>query len=278
MAGDWIKVEIGTPDKPEVWDIAARLNIDPDAVFGKLFRVWSWFDQHSENGNATRVTKMLLDRAVGVTGFCDAMCSAGWMLDDGRIVSLPNFGRHNGETAKSRALTAKRVQKYKRNNNAHGNGAVTHEVTDKALPREEKRREEKETTPLPPSSPEGLNADAWNEWDAYRKQAKLRAVKRASVLKQQRWLVSQGPPDIQQRIVDQSIRNNWQGLFELKKGDGNGSHQQSGKPSLAERASVAARESLRAIDQREADGGVVGQDDASVRSPLDGEFRRVRNG
>ncbi len=40
MAGDWIKVQHVTPDKPEVWQIADRLDIDPDAVVGKLIRVW----------------------------------------------------------------------------------------------------------------------------------------------------------------------------------------------------------------------------------------------
>ena len=69
MAGDWIKCEISTPDKPEIWEIAEAANIDPDAVFGKLFRVWAWFDQHTEKGNAPSVTKKLIDRSVGVTGF-----------------------------------------------------------------------------------------------------------------------------------------------------------------------------------------------------------------
>jgi len=32
MAGDWIKFETTTPDKQEVHDIAATLNLDPDAV------------------------------------------------------------------------------------------------------------------------------------------------------------------------------------------------------------------------------------------------------
>lgn len=69
MAGDWIKFEICTPDKAEVWQIADTLSIDPDAVVGKLLRVWIWFDQQTENGNAPSVTKKLLDRSVGVLGF-----------------------------------------------------------------------------------------------------------------------------------------------------------------------------------------------------------------
>jgi hypothetical protein len=145
MAGDWLKVETCTPDKPEVWVIAEELELDPDAVFGKIFRVWVWFDLQTERGNAPNVTKKLLNRLVGVTGFCESVINAGWMIEQDGIVSIPNFERHNGESAKKRALTAKRVAKYKQKK---GNASS---VTP-ALPREEKRRGLKEvggTTPIP---------------------------------------------------------------------------------------------------------------------------------
>lgn len=142
MAGDWIKVEAATPDKPEVWVIADALGIDPDAVFGKLMRVWIWFDQQSEDGNAPSVSKLLLNRLVGVSDFCDHMIKAGWMTDDGQTIQLPNFDRHNGKTAKNRALTAKRVAKHK----GKGNDDSVTKVTEDALPREEKRREDINTT------------------------------------------------------------------------------------------------------------------------------------
>ena len=145
MAGDWLKFEKSTSDKPEVWAMAEELGIDPDAVVGKLLRVWGWFDEQSEEGNAPSVSKMLLDRRVGVTGFCDSMVLCGWMNDDGKEVTLPNFDRHNGKTAKNRSLTAKRVAKHKAESNGKGNGSG---VTN-ALPREEKRREDN-NTPLPP--------------------------------------------------------------------------------------------------------------------------------
>jgi hypothetical protein len=41
MAGNWIKFDTSTSDKPEVWAIAESLGIDPDAVVGKLLRVCS---------------------------------------------------------------------------------------------------------------------------------------------------------------------------------------------------------------------------------------------
>lgn len=144
MAGDWIKFECATSDKPEIWAIAAALDIDPDAVVGKLMRVWAWFDQQTTDGNAPSVTKALLNRLVGVTDFCQQVTLVGWMDDDGKTISLPNFDRHNGKTAKNRALTAKRVAKHKKGN-ATGNADTVTSSVKSALPREEKRREEKIT-------------------------------------------------------------------------------------------------------------------------------------
>lgn len=146
MAGDWIKVESNTPDKPEVIGMADMLGLSPAHVFGGLFMVWRWFDQHTTEGNALYVTKVTVDRLSGVTGFAEAMHKVGWLIiDEGGAISLPNFDRHCGDTAKSRALTAKRVAKHKKisaKSNAKSNAhSVTTSVTS-ALPREEKRREE----------------------------------------------------------------------------------------------------------------------------------------
>jgi len=131
----WIKVEHETIDKPEVLEMAEMLGTSADEVFGKLFRVWCWFDLQSIDGNAGGVTgnalKRFIDRLVSSQGFAASMEKVGWLTDTG----MPNFNNHNGESAKKRAVTNKRV---KRHRNAD-------DVT-KAFP--EKRREEKiKTTP-----------------------------------------------------------------------------------------------------------------------------------
>ena len=135
MAGDWIKLQKDTFDKPEVLAIATRMGIDPDAVVGKLGRIWSWFDTHTVDGNASCVTFSFIDRYVGVTGFAEQVALVGWLVQNGYDLTLPNFGYHNGETAKTRALAKNRVEKHR--SNANGNASC---VT-KSLP--EKRREEK---------------------------------------------------------------------------------------------------------------------------------------
>ena len=172
MAGDWLKFEKSTSDKPEVWSMAENLGIDPDAVIGKLLRVWAWFDEQSEDGNALSVSKLLLDRRVGVSGFCDSMIVCGWMTEEGREVHLPNFDRHNGKTAKNRSLTAKRVANHKAKSNDKTNDAGV----SSALPREEKRREEKKdrgAAALDYSSwPESPDPQILADWKALRKSAK----------------------------------------------------------------------------------------------------------
>lgn len=180
MAGDWIKFELATMDKPEVCQIADLADIDTDAAVGKLLRVWGWFDQQTEDGNAPSVSKRLLDRLVGVSGFCEHMKSVGWMVEADSLISLPHFERHNGKTAKNRLLTAKRVANHKAAN-AKGNDRIV----SSALPREdvEKIKREKQKPPLPPegelalSEPaaEGLFASFWKVYP--RKTDKAKAQK-----------------------------------------------------------------------------------------------------
>jgi len=144
MAFAWIKIEDSTPDKPEVWKMAEKLGIDADAVLGKLVRVWIWADQQTIDGNAHSVTKALLDRTASVAGFADAMITVGWLrtVEDG--VQFHNFDRHNGETAKKRALTRRRVEKH-RSGNADSVTDFENGNADSVIKRrEEKKKHNKE--------------------------------------------------------------------------------------------------------------------------------------
>lgn len=140
MAGDWVKVEHVTPDKPEVWRMADILSIDADAVVGKLLRVWIWADQQTVSGHAASVTKSLLNRVAGVTGFAEAMLQVGWLSESEAGVEFTNFCRHNGQTAKTRALSKNRKQVHRSRHDSVTLPAF-HE-RDQIVTREEKRREE----------------------------------------------------------------------------------------------------------------------------------------
>jgi len=109
MRRPWIKVETATPDKPEICAIATALRMDEDAVIGKLVRLWSWVEVNHAPANDLGVTKEFLDKLVGRKGFSNAMIACGWLLDNDGKLSLRNLERHNGGSAKVRALTAQRV-------------------------------------------------------------------------------------------------------------------------------------------------------------------------
>jgi hypothetical protein len=113
MGRNWIKIETVTMDKPEVCVMATQLKLDPDAVVGKLVRLWSWAEVSRINANAMSITLEFLDKLVGKKGFGAALMKAGWLREVDGVMQFPNFGRHNGPAGKGRALTAQRVSRHR---------------------------------------------------------------------------------------------------------------------------------------------------------------------
>ncbi len=151
MAGDWIKMRTNLDTDPRVIEMAASLKVSEMEIIGCLWKVWSWADSHSIDGNAIRVTGVTLDRFTGLNGFAEALRNVGWLEGRDNALTFPRFAEHNGQTAKKRAETNKRVKK-------HRNAKAVTSVTQNALP--EKRREEKNKTPPPtPSESPPQNID-----------------------------------------------------------------------------------------------------------------------
>jgi len=143
MAGDWMKVDLTLPDKPEVIGMADMLGIHEDEVVGKMIRFWRWCDQHLKDCHAQNVTLSFLDRYLGVTGMGQAMCDVGWLVvvEDGLLI--PNFDRHLSQGSKQRALASERKRKQR--------SEMSRAKRDTSVTREEKRREEKkESKPKKP--------------------------------------------------------------------------------------------------------------------------------
>jgi hypothetical protein len=137
VAGEWIKVEKATPDKPEVLRMARLLELDRDLVLGKIVRFWSWADANSVDGVVDGVVSTDVDAVVDLPGFANALKVVGWLeFDDAaQKIALPKFGRHNGESAKKRALKTERQARWR--DGRVDNGASTAPST-----REEKNKEE----------------------------------------------------------------------------------------------------------------------------------------
>ena len=125
MAGDWLKIEHTTVDKPEIVRMAYLLGVDQNAVICACLRLWIWADQQTVDGNGLSVTVKFIDRLTHCPDLGQAMVKVGWLTGTDGDLTLPNYDRHNGRPAKTRAQTAARVKKARDARNARAVTNVT---------------------------------------------------------------------------------------------------------------------------------------------------------
>lgn len=114
-------MQTGLARTPEVMLIADETGLDEFAVIGRLHAVWSWLDEQTEDGQIRGVTIPRVDRIANYKGFGAAMERAGWLSEKDNVLIAPNFGKHNGSTAKQRANSSLRMGKLR----SKRNGSVT---------------------------------------------------------------------------------------------------------------------------------------------------------
>ena len=141
MAGDWLKIEHATPDKPEIVRMADILDVDQNAVVGACLRLWIWADQQTSTGCALSVTRKWLNRLMQLDDAADAMVEVGWLTGVDGDLTLTNYERHNGKPAKTRAQAAQRMKKARSECCAPSVTNVAQEAQPEKR-REEDRREE----------------------------------------------------------------------------------------------------------------------------------------
>jgi len=149
MAGDWIKMRTDLREDPAVFRLADALGIDEFQVVGSLFCFWSWADRHAVDGRVDGATSRLVDKVSGRIGFADALVAVGWLAFDDKGLLIPNFERHNGESAKERGLKNARQARWRAKKDGHVDDEASTQTSTGASTREEKRRT------IPPKPPKG---------------------------------------------------------------------------------------------------------------------------
>lgn len=258
MAGDWIKMRTDLADDPKVVRIVSALcpqNVRivsascPDVLWtvGALHRVWSWFDRFTVDGTVADLSLEWIDNMVGKDGFAAAMISVGWLIQNDNLLSLPEFDRHNGATAKRRAQESHRKNVVRK---------MSASDADKKRPREEKRREDIYISP--PTPPKAANeADqfpasldtpefkaAWGEWREHRKQIR----KPLTPMSARKGLAQCEAMGAARAIaaINRSIANGWRGIFE----DSNGQATGNARTSQPGSGSTATASRRRSTEQR----------------------------
>jgi hypothetical protein len=143
MANDWIKMRINLGDDPAVIGISARTNLDKFSVVGRLYLLWSWADEQSDDGHMPFVDGSTIDSMTKRAGFAAAMVSVGWLLIEEGGVIFPKFSKHNGDSAKKRAMETEKKRLQRLGKCPEPVPEKSGQNRDNCGTREEKRREEK---------------------------------------------------------------------------------------------------------------------------------------
>jgi len=145
----WLKIETGLPTKLEVFRISEMLEISRAEVVGHLVNLWAWFDFNTENGVIDNINSNAIVDEHTTKGFADAMHNVGWLEYNKnhetvgiQKLILPNFDRHNGQSAKKRANAQQRQKRFR---NAK---ALQEASLDKIREDKKETKDKRENTPF----------------------------------------------------------------------------------------------------------------------------------
>ena len=144
MANDWIKMRVDLPDDTDVEHMSDILGTDIPTVVGHLFIFWSYADRNTRDGVLASTDKAIDRRTI--PGFAAALREVDWLAGEGRVLNVPNWSRHNDNSAKARALEAeaKRLRRCDKTKECPTSpDTVSDNCPTERPTREEKRREEK---------------------------------------------------------------------------------------------------------------------------------------
>lgn len=122
---------------PKVMQLGAVLRCDRLKAFGAAVDWFCWLDEQCADG-CTYLAPKQVDEVLGIKRMSDALVAVGWARvgSDG-LVYVVDFDQHNGESAKSRAQSAKRQERFKSNAESvtKSNAESVTETSANALPR-----------------------------------------------------------------------------------------------------------------------------------------------
>lgn len=242
MANQWLRLWHDMPNDPK-WRTIARMSGQPIALVQAVYvHLLVSGSQNVTRGHADVTNEDLASHFDVTECDIDAVINAmqGRVLDGTYLTGWERRqpkkeDRGNDETGAKSATQRKREQRERQrmqqqesNESRQCHDESRHVTTDKE---EIKIREDLKdiTPPNPPRGrepkksypyPEQLNAEAWEEWKAYRSEMRFKSY--APTERSEGSAItnlinlSGGDHQVQMLIVQQSMANGWKGLFELK--------------------------------------------------------------
>ncbi len=147
MSG-WLKVEKTTPSKPEIAILARLLGVSIGDAFLNWYLVYAWADGATATGDVRGLTFEDVDKqSHAMPGTCAALASMDieWVSAVQTGVRFNKWDRHNGNSAKARALEAE-AKRLRRSDEVSDNVGQTPDALSDQRREDERRREENQTS------------------------------------------------------------------------------------------------------------------------------------
>jgi len=115
VAEVWIKWVKGLSTRREISVLARKLNISRREAACACMEMWEWADLETADGHIKGATRDDIDLLLGLPGFGSALESpeVGWLRSTERGITFPRWERHNGKTAKARALEQRKKKRQR---------------------------------------------------------------------------------------------------------------------------------------------------------------------
>jgi hypothetical protein len=200
MAGEWVAIDIGLPDEPEVQELIDVTGHPVEYVCFRLYRLWGWASMHCADGTARMTIPRLVRTCGGDDAFWQAVAAVGWLEIDetAATVTIPKWDRRFSQAAKARLQHADRSKAYEERNPGRKRPPLPSGAAAPDDPARARRTGEERTREIPPPPREASHPDpaAWET---------LRAAWNAGAGTEARrrpWKPLQPPPEAVERLAE----------------------------------------------------------------------------
>jgi len=116
----WIKIEVETPQKRQIRRLAAVCGVSVGDAFLAFFRLYSWLDEQTADGWLYADAEDV-DAVARLQGTAASLAASGWLIfyADGKM-QVANWCEHNGQSAKRRAMEARRQNECRERKRKNG--------------------------------------------------------------------------------------------------------------------------------------------------------------